>query len=65
MLGAVDSLSTHPIRALFDQGVEVTVNTDDPMIFGQSVSQEYLNLFEAGVFSAEELDGIRIASMQS
>ncbi len=65
MLGAVDSLSTHPIRALFDHGIEVTVNTDDPMIFGQSVSQEYLNLFEAGVFSAEELDGIRIASMQS
>ena len=63
MLGATDSLASHPIRTLFDQGVEVTVNTDDPMIFGQSVSQEYLNLFEAGVFSAEELDGIRSASM--
>ena len=33
------------------------------MIFGQSVSQEYLNLFSAGVFSADELDGIRIASL--
>lgn len=63
MLGAVDSLPSHPIRVLFDHGVEVTVNTDDPMIFGQSVSQEYLNLFEAGVFSAAELDGIRVASI--
>lgn len=63
MLGAVDSLPSHPIRVLFDHGVEVTVNTDDPMIFGQSVSQEYLNLFKAGVFSAEELDGIRYGSL--
>ncbi len=63
MLGAVDWLSTHPIRTLFDHGLEVTLNTDDPMIFGQSVSQEYLNLFEAGVFSAEELDAIRVASI--
>lgn len=63
MLGAVDSLSSHPIRVLFDHGVEVTVNTDDPMIFGQSVSQEYLNLYRAGVFSATELDAIRVASI--
>ena len=33
------------------------------MIFGQSVSQEYLNLFKARVFSAGELDGIRVASI--
>ena len=63
MLGAVASLAVHPIRVLADNGVEVTVNTDDPMIFGQSVSQEYMNLFEAGVFSADELDAIRVASI--
>ena len=63
MLGAVDSIPSHPIRVLFDHGVEVTVNTDDPMIFGQSVSQEYFNLYQAGVFSAEELDAIRLASI--
>ena len=63
MLGATTSLETHPIRVLFDHGVEVTVNTDDPMIFGQSVSQEYMNLFKAGVFSADALDDIRAASI--
>ncbi len=63
MLGAADSLASHPIRILFDHGVEVTVNTDDPMIFGQSVSQEYLNLYQAGFFSAAELDAMRIASI--
>ena len=64
MLGATASLGTHPIRVLFDHGVEVTVNTDDLMIFGQSVSQEYVNLFRAGVFSADELEGVRAASLR-
>ncbi len=63
MLGATATLASHPIRVLFDHGVEVTVNTDDLLIFGQSVSQEYLNLFKARVFSSDELDGIRVASI--
>jgi adenosine deaminase len=63
MLGAVDSLGSHPLRKLFDHGVSVSINTDDLMIFGQSVSEEYLNLYRAGVFSAQELDGIREAAL--
>ena len=64
-LGAVESLGVHPIRKLYDHGVRVTINTDDLMIFGQSVSEEYLNLYRAGVFSAEELDGIRETALRS
>ena len=63
MLGAASSMAAHPIRVLFDHGVEVTVNTDDLMIFGQSVSQEFVNLFRARVFSADELESIRAASL--
>ncbi len=64
MLDAVPDLASHPIRALFDNGVPVTINTDDLMIFGQSVSEEYRNLYRAGVFSAQELDDIRRASLE-
>ena len=63
MLGGVSDLASHPIRALFDNGVSVTINTDDLMIFGQSVSEEYRNLYRAGVFSAQELEDIRCASL--
>ena len=63
MLNAVPDLASHPIRILFDNGVPVTINTDDLMIFGQSVSEEYRNLYRAGVFSAQELEGIRCASL--
>ena len=63
MLDGVSELAAHPIRVLFDNGVPVTINTDDLMIFGQSVSEEYRNLYQAGVFSAEELNDIRHASV--
>ena len=63
MLGGVSDLASHPIRILFDNGVPVTINTDDLMIFGQSVSEEYRNLYQAEVFSADELEDIRRASL--
>ena len=63
MLDGVPDLASHPIRILFDNGVPVTINTDDLMIFGQSVSEEYRNLYRAGVFNAEELESIRRASL--
>ncbi len=63
MLDAVRDLTSHPIRVLYDNGVPVTINTDDLMIFGQSVSEEYRNLYRASVFSAQELEDIRCASL--
>lgn len=65
MLNRVDDLKNHPIRKLFDYGVRVTINSDDILVFGQSVSSEYLNLYEAGVFNAEELNIIRKNGLES
>jgi adenosine deaminase len=59
LLGRVESLAEHPIRKLYDAGVKVTVNTDDVLVFGQSVSDEFLNLYRAGLFGAAELDELR------
>jgi adenosine deaminase len=59
MLNRVNNLKEHPIRLLFDYGVKVTINSDDVLVFGQSVSKEYLDLYKAGVFNAEELNIIR------
>jgi adenosine deaminase len=62
-LGRVASLREHPIRVLFDAGVNVTVATDDPLIFGCTLSSEFMALYEAGVMTAEELDHIRLAAL--
>lgn len=59
VMGNASSLRNHPIRVLYDHGVRVTVNSDDIILFGQSVSQEYMNLLGAGIFSPDELEEIR------
>ena len=59
MLKVVDRYANHPIRRLFDHSVPVTINTDDLLIFNQSISQEYLNLFNSKLLTADELDAIR------
>jgi len=38
---AVASLDEHPIQAFRDAGVTVTVNSDDPSMFGTSLNHEY------------------------
>ena len=58
-LQVVESYATHPIRKLYDNGIPVTINTDDMSVFNQSVSQEYLNLYKSGLMNADELDFIR------
>jgi len=63
MLGRVARMEEHPIRRLYDAGVKVTINTDDCLIFGTSLSQEFLALHQAGVMTAAELDGIRQAAL--
>ncbi len=52
---AVARLDEHPIRAFRDAGVTITINSDDPSMFGTTLNQEYaiaadlLGLDRAGV----------------
>jgi aminodeoxyfutalosine deaminase len=51
----VERIEDHPIRALRDAGVVVTVNSDDPPMFGTTLNREYaiaadlLDLDEGGL----------------
>ena len=38
---AVASLEEHPIRQMYDAGLTVTVNSDDPPMFGTTLNREY------------------------
>jgi adenosine deaminase len=51
----VTKLSKHPIRRFFDRGMKVTVNTDDPLIFGVELVDEYVNLTDRGFFKLDEI----------
>jgi aminodeoxyfutalosine deaminase len=56
--GVVSHLNAHPVRRLFDAGVPITLNTDDPGIFDTSLAREFQIAREAFGFSEEELQRI-------
>lgn len=51
----VSDIREHPIRKFFDAGVNVTLNTDDPVLFGTSLVKEYYSLYKYLGFTREEL----------
>ena len=58
MLKVSADYKTHPIHTLFANGVKVTINTDDLLIFNSTLSEEYLKLYKAGM-KASDLEVIR------
>lgn len=63
--GVVDELANHPIREYFQQGIPVTVNTDDPKMFGTSLAKEYRSLVEECGFSRREICRLILAAIES
>jgi adenosine deaminase len=53
--GVVKSIDFHPVKIFFDAGLLVTINTDDPAMFGNSLAQEYQLLEERLGFSRDEV----------
>jgi adenosine deaminase len=49
------TLANHPIRQLVDAGVKVTVSTDDPLSFGNTLADDYAALAEQRGFTRREL----------
>src|SRR6202035_3478011 len=60
--GAVASLEAHPVRRLFDAGVPITLNTDDPAVFETDLAREFALARDVFGFSEEELKGISAAA---
>jgi adenosine deaminase len=58
-LRVVDSLAAHPIKALYQRGVRVTINTDDPTFFGCSLTDELTQLAKELDFTTAELAEIQ------
>jgi adenosine deaminase len=63
-LNVYPSYSAHPLRQLWDAGVVVTVNSDDPPLFNTTLNREYELLvdefgFTAGELERASLNGIR------
>jgi aminodeoxyfutalosine deaminase len=53
--GCCAELAQHPVRRYFDQGLMLTLNSDDPAMFRTSLDEEYGLIQEAFAFTDEHL----------
>ncbi len=51
----VTAIENHPVRMFYDRGINLTINTDDPILFGISLVDEYMNLWNNDIFTAKEI----------
>ena len=63
--GAVPSIKEHPIRRFIEAGISVSVNTDDPPMFGTDMNTEYLTLHRELGFAVDELYKIGLDSVET
>lgn len=63
--GAVAGIEQHPIREYFDRGLRVTVNTDNRLMSGTTVTDELLLCAEGLGFTLEEIKRIVLAGFKS
>jgi adenosine deaminase len=64
-LGVYPSYEAHPIRWLWEEGLYVTVNSDDPPMFNTDLVQEYQVLVEELGFSAAELEKLSLNALRA
>lgn len=49
---------SHPLRKLYDAGVSISINSDDPGLFGTTIGKEYQIAHEEFGFTEEELRSV-------
>ena len=62
--GAVATLAEHPVRRLYDAGVPVILNTDDPAMFECTLASEYALAAREFGFTEDELAEIAANSLR-
>jgi adenosine deaminase len=53
--GAVRFLEDHPVREFYDNGLLISVNSDDPTFFQTDLNNEYMQLYQKLGFSLSDL----------
>src|SRR5688500_9313143 len=60
-----ESYAAHPLREYFDRGLNVTLNTDNRLMSGTTLTDEYVFAAEHMGFSMDELAGIALNGFES
>jgi adenosine deaminase len=65
MTGTIQTIEDHPARRYFERGLLVSINTDDPGMFGNSLAGEYRLLQERLGFSADDIRRLVLNALES
>jgi adenosine deaminase len=53
--GAVASWAAHPLRQLYDHGLLITINSDDPTFFHTTLTEEYRHIVRHFGFTVDDI----------
>ena len=63
--GVVASIAAHPARRLYDAGIPLSINTDDPAMFGTALATEYAELERALGFDRDDIRRLIESAIQT
>jgi aminodeoxyfutalosine deaminase len=63
--GCCPSLDDHPVKLYFESGLMVTINSDDPPMFGSNLLDEYILVQERFEFSLEQMRELAANSVEA
>lgn len=61
----VESIEAHPVRMYYERGVPVTINTDDPKMFGTTLADELSALEEKLGFQRDDIRALILNSVRA
>ncbi len=61
----IGSIKAHPARLYFERGIPLSINTDDPKMFGNSLAEEYLSLEAKVGFSRPETISVILQGIET
>ncbi|MDR7544166.1 MAG: adenosine deaminase [Armatimonadota bacterium] len=64
-LGLVSSLPAHPLRRFLERGVPVSINSDDPVLLGTSLSRELAAVARAYRLGPDDLVGLMVTAARA
>lgn len=63
--GCCPALADHPVRRYFEEGLMVTLNSDDPPFFGANLLEEYVLAHREFAFSLEQMRELAANSIEA
>jgi adenosine deaminase len=63
-LGVARSWAEHPLAGMLEAGLEVTLNSDDPCLFGTSLTEEYLRAARTLGLDSSDVEALSLRALR-